>query len=477
MSHKSNKKHHPYCLNCHYPLSEFDKNCSQCGQKPTDGKTTMHDLLHEFVHTLFHLDGKFFWTLKHLFVPGKLTLEFFKGHHKRYAHPVQLFLVIGALTFAVVLSMAKSVEEKTSQQFSISQKKAMRNQFLLELDSVSRKIAHNSSKEGKTLRDSVMFKMKFKTNIYASDTEIKIILGQIMDEKYKKTDPKLAEEKSKNSIVSVRFNVSDYDKFKDSLIAEIMKEDLKKIDSLLKMKQDSFDRVPKNIKNDFMDGWNSVGYEKTLEGIKDVLRTKRRELLMRSDLSSAIKIEQDSFDIFSVINISENKKSQRIPLMEIYESSPDEILKKYNITGFFATLEAKSAIKARKDATSLIHYFFSKLFLITFSLIPFVAALFMLLYRRQKRYYVEHFVFFLHLNTTLLLTLAATLTYFNIFGHKFIFVFYVIAMALFVFLAMKFYYEQGWLKTFIKFLLASILYQFLAVLIFMLAAIISFFLF
>jgi Protein of unknown function (DUF3667) len=477
MSHKSNKRLHPYCLNCHYPLSEYDKNCSQCGQKPTDGKTTMHDLLHEFVHTLFHLDGKFFWTLKHLFVPGKLTTEFFRGHHKRYAHPVQLFLVVGALTFAVVLSMTKSLEEKTTQQFSISQKKVMRNQFLLELDSVSRKITHDSGEESKILRDSVMLKMKFKNENYTSDTEIKSKLGQLMDEKYKKTNPKLAEEKSKNSVINVRFSNTDYDKFKDSLIAAIMKENLKTIDSVIKIREDSVRRVPKSIKNDFMEGWNSVGYEKTPEGIKDALRTKRRELLTLSDLTAAIKIEQDSFDIFSVINFSENEKSKRIPLIDIYESKPDEILEKYNITGFFDKLESKSAIKVRKDASSLLHYIFSKLFLITFSLIPFLAALFMLLYRRQKRYYVEHFVFFLHLNTTLLLTLAATLTYFNILGHKFIFLFYVIAMALFVFLAMKFYYQQGWLKTFIKFLLASVLYQFLAILIFLFAAFISFFLF
>ena len=48
MSSKYHGKYHPYCLNCHYPISEFDKNCSQCGQKPTDGKTTMHDLPYPF---------------------------------------------------------------------------------------------------------------------------------------------------------------------------------------------------------------------------------------------------------------------------------------------------------------------------------------------------------------------------------------------------------------------------------------------
>jgi Protein of unknown function (DUF3667) len=469
MSHKSNKKVHPYCLNCHYPISEFDKNCSQCGQKPTDGKTTLHDLMHEFVHTLFHLDGKFFTTLRHLFVPGKLTLEFFKGHHKRYAHPVQLFLVVGALTFSMVLSQAKSLEEKAELEMAKSQKKVIRNQFLMELDSISRSVAVNLGQEGYLLRDSVMLKMKFKKGIKVTDRDIKFALEQLMDEKLKK--------RNKNSPVSIRFTDENYNKFKDSLISTIMKEDVKAIDSLLKATKDSLDKIPKSVKNDFMSGYNSVDYEKTPEGIKEALREKRLELLLPTNIKKAIKIEQDSFDIFAVINFSENERSLKIPLSEIYEKTPDEILEKYNITDFYERIEAKPAIKVRKNATTLLHFLLSKLFLLTFLLIPFLSLFFMLLYRRQKRYYVEHFVFFLHLNTTLFLTLAAALAYYKLFGNEIIFAVYSIVMLLFIFLAMKFYYQQGWIKTFIKYSITIVFYQVFAIIFFTLAAIVSYFLF
>ena len=147
MSHNHPKKHIPYCLNCHYPLAEMDSFCPNCGQKPTDGKTSMHDLIHEFVHTLFHLDGKFFTTLKHIFVPGKLTLEFFKGHHKRYAHPVQLFLVLGALLFGMIASSTKKLEKKAEESPFNSRKKLQQNTILKLIDSIGQATA--PSFEGK----------------------------------------------------------------------------------------------------------------------------------------------------------------------------------------------------------------------------------------------------------------------------------------------------------------------------------------
>jgi hypothetical protein len=190
MSHKSNKKLHPYCLNCHYPLSEFDKNCSQCGQKPTDGKITLHDLMHEFVHTLFHLDGKFFWTLKHLFVPGRLTLEFFKGHHKRYAHPVQLFLVLGALTFGTVVSKTHEAEEQIVKSIDKRKESILREKYLIELRKTHFGIASNYSKEQSRILDTAF--VKFRNGEY--DEEKKKREQEAEEAKHKK------EERDKNKI-------------------------------------------------------------------------------------------------------------------------------------------------------------------------------------------------------------------------------------------------------------------------------------
>ena len=81
-----------YCLNCHHPLAPDAKYCHQCAQKNTDGKVTFLEMLEEFSDTVFNLDSRIFRTIGLLFIPGKLTSEYFKGRHKSYVHPLRMFL-------------------------------------------------------------------------------------------------------------------------------------------------------------------------------------------------------------------------------------------------------------------------------------------------------------------------------------------------------------------------------------------------
>ena len=99
---KRNDQTSRYCLNCHYPLPSFGQFCSHCGQKYTDGKITVRTLLKEFVDSVFNIDAKIFLTLRDLFIPGKLTVAYFKGQQKRYMPPVRLFFVMSVIHFAVL---------------------------------------------------------------------------------------------------------------------------------------------------------------------------------------------------------------------------------------------------------------------------------------------------------------------------------------------------------------------------------------
>ncbi len=482
-SKHSTKQHHPYCLNCHYPLSEFDKNCSQCGQKPTNGKVTMHDLIHEFVHTLFHLDGKLFSTLSHLFIPAKLTIEFFKGHHKRYAHPVQLFLVIGAVTFAMLLSLAKSLEEKTEKQSLKWHKQAIRNKFLLELDSVSHRVVPNNENEAMTMRDSIMLKMKYPEGVLNDEKEIVASLKKVFDDKYKKKVEnyglKVDVGKENKNMVGLQIdnNSKDYYKFRDSLIDAVMDEDIDLLEKLQKSRSDSIDKLSKTAVGDFVEGFKEGISQKAIDEMRQLLRTKHKELKTRADLKEAIKMEEDSADVFSMVNMTQDKKKLKIPKIEVFELTPDEIIKKYNITDFYEKIEVKQALKTMKNAGGLVHFILSKLFLMTFLLIPVLSLFFMLLYRRQKRYYVEHFVFLLHINTTIFLVLACFIGCYNVFGKESIFSIYFFGAALFIILALKFYYNQGWIKTFIKFFMIFVFYMVFATIFFTLISIIGFFMF
>ena len=182
MSHKHDKAHIPYCLNCHYPLAEYDSFCPNCGQKPTDGKTTMHDLGHEFMHSTFHLDGKLFTTLRHIFVPGKLTIEFFKGHHKRYAHPIQLFLVLGALVFGMVSSSLSQFEKKQEENTYKKRRKVEEKAFYRLMDSLGTETAKSfDGPETKRAYDALLvktyqFKENQEMNLYLAKAQMKAAL-------------------------------------------------------------------------------------------------------------------------------------------------------------------------------------------------------------------------------------------------------------------------------------------------------------
>ncbi|MCB0642390.1 MAG: DUF3667 domain-containing protein, partial [Phaeodactylibacter sp.] len=92
MEQPDTTKQHP-CLNCGASLPESAKYCSGCGQKNTNGKISVASVLGEVWSNLVNLDAKIFRTVPALFVPGKLTREFFKGRQRRYMHPFRIFLL------------------------------------------------------------------------------------------------------------------------------------------------------------------------------------------------------------------------------------------------------------------------------------------------------------------------------------------------------------------------------------------------
>lgn len=82
-------------------MPEGANYCSYCGQK----RKSPHDhsvchLMVEAVGDFFHLDSRFFSTIRTLiFSPGFLTTEYLSGRHARYFHPIKMFLFLSFLYF------------------------------------------------------------------------------------------------------------------------------------------------------------------------------------------------------------------------------------------------------------------------------------------------------------------------------------------------------------------------------------------
>ncbi len=99
----------------------------------------------------------------------------------------------------------------------------------------------------------------------------------------------------------------------------------------------------------------------------------------------------------------------------------------------------------------------------TFILLPVFAFFLMLLYMRKRKYtYVEHLIFVFHTQTVFFLFLTIVLIINIIFGTIHIGIFLIVFL-LYLFIAMKRFYKQGYFKTILKFLLINLIYFFIAI--------------
>lgn len=89
-----------HCLNCSSTLGENDSFCPSCGQKTHDGKLPVLQVVRDFFTNEFNFDSKFFTSFSALFIPGKLTSNYFLGKRKTHLNPIRFFF------FVLVLSLA-----------------------------------------------------------------------------------------------------------------------------------------------------------------------------------------------------------------------------------------------------------------------------------------------------------------------------------------------------------------------------------
>lgn len=444
-------------------------------------KSSMHDLLHEFFHTFWHLDGKFFMTLHHLLMPGKLTIEFFKGHLKRYAHPIQLFLVIGAFAFGTLASKARAAEE--AAQLSVDKRRDVykRKAFLSELDSVRKNLVppQYADDEKQLLSDSLMFKMMYPEGIAVDrdkiEKEVEKALDEAFDERYS----------TKENRVSVSFG-SDSSKltyslgneedsiheareaFKDSIIDALVSVD----DRLRGIKPENAESEnPQNqglkeqlkaAKKEFKQGYSDRGDEDLIEKLRPKIDAMKYN---KDNLKKAVEMHEDSNDLQIM------GSGIRLPTREMYELAPDEIIKKYKVTGFLQKLVTKQGLKATQGAGDLIHFYMSKLFWATVTLIPALALFFSLIYWRKKHFYVEHIVFLLNFNTAAFLILVPVLWLMDY--NKYVLPIYGVWFTVHFIASLKAYYQQSWAKTLVKSAIISFAYFFIATLFVTLGAIIG----
>lgn len=113
-------------------------------------------------------------------------------------------------------------------------------------------------------------------------------------------------------------------------------------------------------------------------------------------------------------------------------------------------LRRLGSMSPRQAAETIAGTFFRHVPTMMFLLLPIFAAALKLLYIRRRRYYAEHFVFLLHVHSVVFLV-ASLMLVLRRYVPALIELGLVLAICVYIYLAMMRVYGQGWIKTLIKF--------------------------
>ena len=92
------------CLNCGSEIT--GRYCSVCGQENIEPKQSVWHLTQHFLSDVTHFDGKFFTTVKDLFVkPGFLSREYMIGRRVSYLDPIRMYIFTSAIFFLIFFSL------------------------------------------------------------------------------------------------------------------------------------------------------------------------------------------------------------------------------------------------------------------------------------------------------------------------------------------------------------------------------------
>lgn len=321
------------CFNCHELMAEEANFCPNCGQKYTTGRATVKELFDELIELVLNIDSKIFRTLAALFIPGKLTLEYFKGRHKRYIHPVRLFFVLTVLLLA-----------------SIS--------FLLDEDSI---------------------------NVGNLQEQLKL----------------------------------EYEQHQWYL---------------------NLDTTRMDVAAQFNNNPQVVAALDTL-----VAKLPDRNAVFKDSISLAEEI-----DIFKGVDF-------KVATIDFINLSPDQLIEKYKVEGFWNQILWKQQLKLAQRGNNFILYLIGKTSWMVLLLMPFLALVLKLLYIRRGFYYIEHLVFSFHVHALFFLILTVQFIL-NGYLPDWLYSVTIPGIAVYIVIAMKKVYKQGWWKTIFKFCIANFIY-------------------
>ena len=194
-------------------------------------------------------------------------------------------------------------------------------------------------------------------------------------------------------------------------------------------------------------------YLKLEDSIPQILNKTVTDTLKRRLFDDVLLPERDYLDFNNNFGFKEFKITRK----DAIELSRDSIYKKYNIEGFQEKLLVAQMIKLDLDRAGGIRYLIKNFGWSVIIIVALLALLFKLLYRKQKMYYAEHLVFWMNVHATSFFIVIISVLLFKLLNTEDM-LYGGLIVLLVPYFSMLFYYKQGWIKTFFKYIITGLFY-------------------
>ncbi|MEM9885713.1 MAG: DUF3667 domain-containing protein [Bacteroidota bacterium] len=143
----------------------------------TDGREKLKDIFGEFFESIFNVDNRFFYTLRHLFIPAKLTIAYFQGKHKTYVHPIRLLLVAVVLLIAGINFVLQDENIGMMNTVKRWEKEEQIHQFLLKADSIKERVQSGYNHPSAiAATDSLYSRLALKDSTYTDTVKMPVVV-------------------------------------------------------------------------------------------------------------------------------------------------------------------------------------------------------------------------------------------------------------------------------------------------------------
>jgi len=452
------------CLNCNQIISEEDNFCPNCGQVNDKNPVSVKQYFSEYLSGFFDFDSRFIRTIiPLLFKPGMVTKKYVEGKRKSYVNPFQLYLHITILFFLIqgVFSSIDEFNPTNNNKSDVLSQINKENAFMTfdtikstatsQLNGLTSDLNEEKISDLNVQIDSV--KAAIQQSIDNSDPDIKSItqpLGIYID--------------------SVFANSIYFEQFKNDDLTNVEKDNL--FGEMLQKFTDYSLILFKGTKDVVVNEWQDVGIinalnNYTLDHIENKFKQENINYIIPS--SHRISLEDNLLKgitrnkFFKKINdfMEYDNKNKDANAVEAVEDLGYE-LTYWNI---FYYSKAQNINKMKNDPEfrkSYLDNIVSKISVALFFLLPIFTLVVALLYIRNKYNYTEHLVFVFHVQTVFFILLMFFMIVNRMLGSEWIMTSFFFIFLFYLYKALRTFYQQGRIKTIIKYLILNTFFVILA---------------